>query len=107
MSRNRLPNASISRREFSDGFKREAVQMLLDGHSPNSVCERYRAQLLRSMTSRVPYVQGTTQRWEETQRSPRELSSLCALPVSVLVLSRWRNMRLPIESRVVDSGASA
>jgi transposase len=40
MSRKRLRKGSISRREFSDEFKREAVQMLLDGHSASSVCER-------------------------------------------------------------------
>jgi transposase len=29
-----------ARREFNDEFKREAVQMLLDGHTANSVTER-------------------------------------------------------------------
>jgi transposase len=29
-----------SRREYSDEFKREAVQMLLDGHTASSVSER-------------------------------------------------------------------
>jgi transposase len=40
MSRKQLPKGKISRREFSEEFKREAVQMLLDGHSASSVCER-------------------------------------------------------------------
>jgi transposase len=31
---------SKSRRSFSDEFKQEAVQMLLDGHSASSVAER-------------------------------------------------------------------
>jgi hypothetical protein len=29
-----------SRRRFTEEFKQEAVQMLLDGHSPTSVAER-------------------------------------------------------------------
>jgi transposase len=40
MSRKRLPKVKMSRREFSEEFKREAVQMLLDGHTAGSVCER-------------------------------------------------------------------
>lgn len=40
MSRKQLPKEKISLRKFSDEFKREAVQMLLDGHSASSVCER-------------------------------------------------------------------
>jgi len=39
MSRKQLSNGK-SRRVFSDEFKRDAVQMLLDGHSVSSVCER-------------------------------------------------------------------
>ena len=31
---------SLSRRVYTDEFKQEAVQMLLDGHSAGSVCER-------------------------------------------------------------------
>lgn len=40
MSRKRLSKVKMSRREFSEEFKREAVQMLLDGHTASSVCER-------------------------------------------------------------------
>lgn len=40
MSRKQLSKEKISLRKFSDEFKREAVQMLLDGHSASSVCER-------------------------------------------------------------------
>ena len=32
--------SQVTRRQFTDDFKREAVQMLLDGHSPASVVER-------------------------------------------------------------------
>ena len=32
--------ASTTRRQFTDDFKREAVQMLLDGHSASSIMER-------------------------------------------------------------------
>jgi transposase len=39
MSRKQLSNGK-SRRVFTDEFKRDAVQMLLDGHSVSSVCER-------------------------------------------------------------------
>ena len=31
---------SLERRRFTEEFKAEAVQMLLDGHSASSVCER-------------------------------------------------------------------
>lgn len=34
------PEAARSRRAFTDEFKREAVQMLLDGHRASSVVER-------------------------------------------------------------------
>ena len=39
---NRKPSGKLrnSRREYSDEFKREAVQMLLDGHTARSVSER-------------------------------------------------------------------
>jgi len=40
MSKKRLSKVKISRRDFSEEFKREAVQMLLDGHTASSVCER-------------------------------------------------------------------
>ena len=40
MSRKPLGNGKRSRRVFTEEFKREAVQMLLDGHSASSVCER-------------------------------------------------------------------
>ncbi len=33
-------SGSRSRRVYADEFKREAVQMLLDGHAAGSVCER-------------------------------------------------------------------
>jgi transposase len=32
--------SQVTRRQFTDEFKREAVQMLLDGHSAQSVVER-------------------------------------------------------------------
>lgn len=32
--------SALSRRQFTDEFKREAVQMLLDGHSAQSITER-------------------------------------------------------------------
>lgn len=40
MSRKQSKSVKISRRVFSDEFKREAVQMLLDGHTASSVSER-------------------------------------------------------------------
>lgn len=40
MRRKPLREVKKSRRTFSEEFKREAVQMLLDGHSASSVCER-------------------------------------------------------------------
>jgi len=40
MSRKQPKKVRNSRREYSDEFKREAVQMLLDGHTASSVSER-------------------------------------------------------------------
>ena len=40
MSKKQVSNGTSSRRVFSEEFKQEAVQMLLDGHSASSVCER-------------------------------------------------------------------
>lgn len=40
MSRKRMESVSNRRRTFTDEFKEEAVQMLLDGHSAQSVAER-------------------------------------------------------------------
>ena len=40
MSRKQSAKKKNLRREFSDEFKREAVQMLLDGHTANSISER-------------------------------------------------------------------
>lgn len=40
MSRKQSRKVRNSRREYSDEFKREAVQMLLDGHTAGSVSER-------------------------------------------------------------------
>lgn len=40
MGRKPVPESKTSRRSFSEEFKREAVQMLLDGHSASSVCGR-------------------------------------------------------------------
>ena len=40
MSAKSKKQAPIVRRQFTDDFKREAVQMLLDGHSAPSVVER-------------------------------------------------------------------
>jgi len=40
MSRKRMELAPNRRRVFTDEFKQEAVQMLLDGHSAQSVAER-------------------------------------------------------------------
>jgi transposase len=40
MSRKQSRKVKNSRREYSDEFKREAVQMLLDGHTASSVSER-------------------------------------------------------------------
>jgi len=38
---NRKPSKSLAkRRKFDDEFKREAVQMMLDGHTASSVAER-------------------------------------------------------------------
>ena len=34
------PASSTARRQYDDDFKREAVQMLLDGHSASSIVER-------------------------------------------------------------------
>ena len=40
MARSTRKSSSKGRRSFSEEFKREAVQMLLDGHSAPSVAER-------------------------------------------------------------------
>ncbi len=40
MSKKKAKNQSRARRVYPDEFKQEAVQMLLDGHSAGSVCER-------------------------------------------------------------------
>ena len=41
MSRKRAPKPARSRRrQYSDEFKREAVQLMLDGHSATSIAER-------------------------------------------------------------------
>jgi transposase len=40
MRRKRMESAPSRRRAFTDEFKQEAVQMLLDGHSAHSVAER-------------------------------------------------------------------
>ena len=40
MAKKQLPESKLSRRGFTDEFKQEAVQMLLDGHTASSVCER-------------------------------------------------------------------
>lgn len=40
MRRKQIETAPLSRRAFTDEFKQEAVQMLLDGHSAQSVAER-------------------------------------------------------------------
>lgn len=39
-TRRKLPEPNGGRRTFTEEFKREAVQMLLDGHSAKSVTER-------------------------------------------------------------------
>ena len=40
MSRKQVSQGKPARREFTEEFKREAVQMLLDGHTAKSICER-------------------------------------------------------------------
>lgn len=40
MTNRRKKQPEKSRRQFTDEFKREAVQMLLDGHSAQSITER-------------------------------------------------------------------
>lgn len=40
MSRKTRPIAIVTRRQFTEDFKRQAVQMLLDGHSASSIVER-------------------------------------------------------------------
>ena len=40
MSRKQIPRPRQRRREFTEEFKQEAVQMLLDGHAAPSVAER-------------------------------------------------------------------
>jgi transposase len=40
MSRKTPSIAPVTRRQFTEDFKREAVQMLLDGHSASSIVER-------------------------------------------------------------------
>ena len=40
MSKKNEKRRSLARRVYPDEFKEEAVQMLLDGHSAGSVCER-------------------------------------------------------------------
>ena len=38
--RRKRPEPAVGRRSFTEEFKREAVQMLLDGHGAKSVAER-------------------------------------------------------------------
>jgi transposase len=40
MSRKTRLIATVTRRQFTEDFKRQAVQMLLDGHSASSIVER-------------------------------------------------------------------
>ena len=40
MPKRKPKQPSRSRRSYTEEFKREAVQMLLDGHTASSVCER-------------------------------------------------------------------
>ena len=40
MRRKTRKKETVPRRVFTEEFKQEAVRMLLDGHSPRSVCER-------------------------------------------------------------------
>ncbi|QDV82178.1 transposase [Stieleria magnilauensis] len=40
MSKKPLKDNSKSRRQYSDPFKRDAVQMLLDGHTATSIVDR-------------------------------------------------------------------
>lgn len=40
MPKKQQPSGSSSRRIFTDDFKQEAVQMLLDGHSAKSIADR-------------------------------------------------------------------
>jgi transposase len=40
MSKKQMSSSKSSRRVYSEEFKQEAVQMLLDGHSGTSICER-------------------------------------------------------------------
>jgi len=40
MARKTRKKETVPRRSFTDDFKQEAVRMLLDGHSPQSVCDR-------------------------------------------------------------------
>ena len=40
MGKRQLPKSKTSRRDYSDEFKREAVQMLLDGHTASSIAQR-------------------------------------------------------------------
>lgn len=40
MSKKPLKDTSQSRRQYTDPFKRDAVQMLLDGHTATSVVDR-------------------------------------------------------------------
>ena len=40
MAKNRQKTSNIERKHYSEEFKREAVQMLLDGHSATSIVQR-------------------------------------------------------------------
>lgn len=40
MSRKKKSSAKVSRRRYDEDFKREAVQMLFDGHSAQSIVDR-------------------------------------------------------------------
>jgi transposase len=40
MRKKQSAEVKLSRRVFTEEFKQEAVQMLLDGHAASSVCER-------------------------------------------------------------------
>lgn len=105
MSKNNGKSSKRSRRSFPDEFKEEAVQMLLDGHSASSVCQRLGLSgpnlLYRGKKEFLGRERGVASGWEqrvreleaELRRVEREREILTAF------LAHYRSTALSIFGR--------